>query len=323
MRLKPRYNENVNKWWMCDEGRYGYKFADQNRIETPSKRTTPVPGTLRDRFAEPVPAVPGTVQEMHWETIIPEIASVLQLTKGKIAVFLSPQLSNEDLFAARKLFSEHLKIQDLFLVNPNPDGYQDDFLIRADKNPNSIGAKQIGFWYDDGAVNHFYTRCEQGEFEGIVVFGQDLLSLNPARAKAAFDKLKWSLFIGTNHNLMSEYASYVLPSAVHFEKDGTFTNFEGRVQRFDRALDPLGESRPAWRILINIARQLGHHMHFDRAEEVFHELALSVEAFKGLEYEKLNTGAEDIRVLAEPMIPSLVQNSHLIFHDIKPEQAAK
>src|SRR3989338_6534271 len=215
MRLKPRFNANVNQWWMCDEGRYGYKFVDQNRILVPAKRG------------------PNSFEEISWEAAVPEAASCLQLAKGKAGVFLSPQLSNEELFLARKFFGEHLKIKDLFLVKPNADGFQDDFLIRADKNPNSKGAEQIGFRYDGKAAADFFVRCEKGEIEGIVIFGQDLLK--GEGAKAAFDKLKWSLFIGPNHNLMSEYASLVLPSAVHMEKDGTFTNFEGRVQRFDRA----------------------------------------------------------------------------------------
>ncbi len=305
MRLKPRFNEDVNQWWMCDAGRYGYKFVDQNRILFPTKRGA------------------HSFGEIAWETAIPEIASHLQLAKGKVGVFLSPQLSNEELFLAKKLFREHLKIENLLLLKPNADGFQDDFLIRADKNPNSKGAEQIGFKYDDKAAKDFYTRCENGEIEGIVVFGQDLMTNVGAPLVGAqkgqaqglpLQFLKWSVFIGSNHNLMSEYATYVLPSAVYMEKDGTFSNFEGRVQRFDRALDPLGESRPEWRILVNIARQTGLHMHYDRAEEIFHELVLSVDAFRGLEYEKLNSEANDIRVLAEPMIPNLVQNSPLIFY---------
>jgi len=36
MRLKPRFNENVNKWWMCDEGRYNFRRIDVDRIEEPA-----------------------------------------------------------------------------------------------------------------------------------------------------------------------------------------------------------------------------------------------------------------------------------------------
>ena len=113
---------------------------------------------------------------------------------------------------------------------------------------------------------------------------------------------------------MSEYAAYVLPAAVHAEKDGTFTNFEGRTQRFDKVLEPFKEARPEWWILAELAKQAGEHMHYDRAPEIFDEMALAVEAFKGLEYAKLNAGVADIRVLAEPMIPNFVQHSNLIFY---------
>lgn len=297
MRLKPRYNEAVNQWWMCDEGRYGYKFHDQNRIETPMKRTA------------------GQVSEAHWEQVLPEVAKKIQLSNGKIGVFVSPQLSNEEIFLMKKLFKEELKLNHLFLVKPNADGKQDDFLIRADKNPNSKGAELIGFQYQDKSVAEFFSLCETGQVEGIIVFGQDLLTLHGAHlAEKAFQKLKWSVFIGPNKNLMSEFAEYVLPSSTHAEKDGTFTNFEGRIQRFERALDPLGESKPEWKILMYIARQLGIHFHYDRAEDIFNELALKVEAFKGHSYASMGLGGTDIRVMSAPTIPKLTQQSALIFH---------
>ena len=52
-------------------------------------------------------------------------------------------------------------------------------------------------------------------------------------------------------------------------------------------------------------------------EEIFDEMALSVEKFKGLNYEKLSTGGDDIRVFTAPMIPKLTQDSGLIFHKEK------
>jgi NADH-quinone oxidoreductase subunit G len=209
-----------------------------------------------------------------------------------------------------------LKLNNFFLVKARPDGFQDDFLIRADKNPNSKGAEFIGYKYDDKAVANFFESCSRGEVEGVIVFGQDLLTLHGSQLKeSALNKLKWSVFIGSNHNVMSEYATYVLPSAVYAEKDGTFTNFEGKVQKFERVFNPIKEALPEWTILRDMAKHLNIHMTYDYAEELFHELALAVEAFKGLDYEKLKASASgtDIRVLAEPMIPRLTQDSGLIF----------
>ncbi len=304
MRLKPRYNETVNQWWMCDEGRYGYKFIDQNRIEAPAKRTSTV------------------FSETSWENVLTEAVQNLQRAKGRVGVFISPQLSNEEIFLAKRLFAQELKLKDVFLVKARPDGFQDDFLMRADKNPNSRGAELLGLQYNDKAVSDFFADCGKGSVEGIIVFGQDLLGLDGQQplAKAEFEKLKWSVFIGSNHNVMSEYASLVLPSATYAEKEGTFTNFEGKIQKFEQVLEPFKEARAEWKILRELAHKLGIHFHYDRVEEIFHEMSLSHELFRGLNYEKLSRPAENIRNFSEPMIPKLTQDSALIFYKQAMEQ---
>ena len=235
MRLKPRFNEQVNKWWMCDEGRYGYKFHDAGRLLTPLLNSSPG-------------EIGGGQVGGHWEKILPEVAQKISLAKGKVGVLLSPQMSNEELFLAKKLFAPHPNplpqgeegVREILLVSPNPLGKQDDFLIRADKNPNSKGAELLGFSYNDKALETFLNQCSAGEVEGLIIFGQDLTG--PGRGQVGawpLQKLKWTVFIGSNQNATSQAATYVLPSATYAEKEGTFTNFEGRVQRFERALDHL------------------------------------------------------------------------------------
>lgn len=301
-RLKPRFNEAVNKWWMCDVGRYGYKFHDENRITNP---------ILREN---------GKVSETHWDHLIPQVAKKLQTVKGKIGVFVSPQLSNEEIFLIQKFFRQEIKRAEIFLVKANPDGIQDDFLLRSDRNPNSKGAEMLGLKYDDKAVEEFFKACGTGQVEGAIVFGQDLFALKGAEI---LKNLSWSIFIGSNHNVMSEYARVVLPAATYAEKDGTFTNFEGRVQRFERALEPLAEAKPEWKIVIAIARQMGIHLHYDRAEEIFNEMALKEAAFKGMSYKEMGLGGTDIRIMSAPTIPKLEQNSALIFHQEILQQSDK
>jgi NADH-quinone oxidoreductase subunit G len=283
MRLKPRENPEVNQWWICDEGRYGYKFIDENRIEAPLVRG----GSERDR-SEGVPS--RTVP--NWDTILDEVAGKIKEAQKKIAVFVSPQLSNEELYLIKKLFvsgdgSERDRSEGVpsrtvpFLLSPNPEGDQDDFLIRADKNPNTRGAELLGFSYDAEGISLFLKECEEGKAEGAVIFGQDLLTrLEARRGELALNELKWSVFIGSNHNLTSESASFVLPSATYAEKNGTFTNFEGRVQKFTKAFEPLGESRPEWAILVELARRLGAPWSYTSEEEIFSDLARDLPAFQ-------------------------------------------
>jgi formate dehydrogenase major subunit len=87
----------------------------------------------------------------------------------------------------------------------------------------------------------------------------------------------------------------VLPSAAYAEREGTFTNFQGRVQRFRAAIEPLGEALPDWRVLARLGHSLGvadPAFAAERAEQVFAALAAAAPAFAGMSYRALgDTGA--------------------------------
>ena len=100
-------------------------------------------------------------------------------------------------------------------------------------------------------------------------------------------KIKTIVFEGPNQNATSKVADFVLPSAVYAEKDGTFTNFEGRVQRIRQVLEPLGDSKPTWKILMNLGVLLGLPWKFTKPEEIFLELARTDPVFRDLDYKKL------------------------------------
>lgn len=294
-RLKPRYNELVNKWWMCDDGRYGYKYHNQNRLLKP---------LLREQ---------ETISDISWEKALSEIAGNLKTQNSSIGILLSPQMSNEELFLARELFIERLKLPNVYLVSPNPCGIEDDLLRKADKNPNTKGAELLGFSYQPEKLKEFFSSCDQGKIEGVLFFGQDLLTLHGAHlTENAFKKLKWSAFAGSNPNLTSEYALWALPSSTHFEKEGTFTNFEGRIQKFDKVVEPLGESISDWKIIMLLAEKSGNHFSFENEAATFHEMSLKEEAFKNLSYETLHDGTADIRTTAMPTIPALEQGANIL-----------
>ena len=272
MRLKPRENPEVNRWWICDAGRYGYKFIDENRIEKP---------LIRDLQKIPLAGEANPPQELKRDQVLSEIVKRIQEAKQPIGVLLSPQMSNEELYLAKKLFNDSHLFR-TFLLSPHPEGDQDDFLIRSDKNPNSRGAELLGFSYDSERLSLLLRECEEKKIEGLIIFGQDLLTVvHPRRSQPAFHELPWSVFIGSNQNLTSESATYVLPAATYAEKNGTFTNFEGRVQRFSKAFEPLAESCPEWGILQDLANRLGASWSYGSEEEIFEELAHEVSTFHG------------------------------------------
>lgn len=260
MRVKPRYNPDVNKWWICDEGRFGYEFIDRDRIEFPYIRT-------------------GSGLEVStWEESMEAAASALSRALESVGpegvgVIVSPQLSNEDLLIAKTLFVEKLGIAKTALRNPGEaPGYEDDFLIRADKNPNTSGAEQIGF---EGDARTILEEAADGKIKVLYVFWHSF----EAEAAELLKKAEFVIFQGVNWNSAAEAADLVLPGLTHAEKDGTFTNFEGRIQRFYQALLPIEEARNDIEILVDLAGKLGHTIEIT-GEQAF-------EAWQGLRHEAL------------------------------------
>jgi NADH-quinone oxidoreductase subunit G len=269
-RLKPRFNAEVNRWWICDDGRYGFGFVDDaSRVRTP----------LRRADAGPIPA--------SWDEAIEAVAGAMRrLEPMQIGIVGSPRMANEDLFALKRLVEGRGLRHAGFWVPPKLPGDQDDLLIRADKNPNTRGAELIGL---DGDVSGVLAAARAGRLRALWVFGHDLFQgawpeAEVAGALAAVETLIWT---GTNLNRTSTRAHWVLPAAAWVERDGTFTNFEGRVQRFRQALDPLGEARPEWDILGRVLGALGAPVAATRAEQWFRELAAAVPAFSGMTYRTL------------------------------------
>lgn len=85
----------------------------------------------------------------------------------------------------------------------------------------------------------------------------------------------------------ARFADVVLPASPSVEKDGTFVNTERRIQRFYQVMPPLGDSRPDWRILTDLARRMGHDWGYTHPSEIMDEIASISLMFKGVSYARL------------------------------------
>ena len=272
MRLKPRFNADVNQWWMCDEGRYGYKFIDQGRLRQVLHR-----------------GVAST-----WEAAFTQLTGYLNRLKSEgrqseLGVIPSAQLTNEELFLIGKLFKESLGIRHCSAQVPAKPGTSDDFLIKADKNPNSLGAALLGLSGNgSGSVTVIIDDALAGRIKALWVFGHDLVALfGEEKVRQLAERLELLVFQGSNENGTSRHAHWVLPSPVYAEKEGTFVNCHGRVQRIVKAFEPLKESRPDGQILLELFNRLEIPVTARSPQEIFAAIGQKVAAFSGLTYEKV------------------------------------
>jgi len=269
-RLKPRFNPDVNTWWMCDEGRYGFKFVDDP-----------------DRLTRPWRRDGDAVSELTWDEAVAATAQALgEAAPAGVGIIASPKMANEDLFAVRRLARRLGVTRVAFRVPPAAPGYEDDFLIRADKNPNTRGAELIGLDGDAAAV---LADAGAGRLRCLLVFGHDLFDSAWPESQVA-NALRGAatvIFIGSNGNRTSALAHDVLPAATWAERDGTFTNFQGRVQRFRPAVEPLAGTLPEWDIIGRILGVLGDPPGATRPVHWFRDLAQEVPAFAGMTYQTI------------------------------------
>jgi formate dehydrogenase major subunit len=83
------------------------------------------------------------------------------------------------------------------------------------------------------------------------------------------------------------FADVILPGCPSLEKEGTFTSTERRIQRLYRAMEPLGESRPDWEIIQDIANRLGAGWKYEHPSQIYEEIAPLTPLMAGVTYERL------------------------------------
>jgi NADH-quinone oxidoreductase subunit G len=271
LRLKPRYNADVNQWWMCDDGRYGFHWIDKGRLTT-----------VRNRGVE-------ATWEEAGAAITTELAALRDSGNGsRLGVIASAQLTNEELFLTREIFAGMLGAQVTAAVPARP-GYSDGFLIKADKNPNTLGATLLGLAGPDAPdAADIVNEALQGRIEALWVFGHDLTTMLSGETVDELSRgLRLFVFSGTHENPTAALSHWRLPTAAYVEKDGTFVNCHGRVQRIGRAFPPLRGSMEDWRLLLAIARRLDHPLSWRDPGEIFLALAETLAPFAGLSYDRI------------------------------------
>jgi NADH-quinone oxidoreductase subunit G len=268
VRIKPRYNPDVNKWWLCDEGRYGFGWVDRARLRK----------------------VRGPSGDATWEQALAAIAAALRGAQAvaRIAILTSSQQSNEELFLIREIFRNALDARVSASV-PQKAGSSDDFLIKADKTPNAAGATILGLAGDNAlTAADIVNDGLAGNLDFLWVMGHDLVDLfGQDTARKLAGQVKLFVFSGTNENATVPLAHWVLPTAAYVERDGTLVNCHGRVQRIGRAFPPLPDVREDWRVLLELATNLGLPLDFPSPEKIFSALTETSEAFQGLTYEAI------------------------------------
>ena len=279
-RLKPRDNPDVNRWWMCDQGRLTYK--DLNIRE--------------NRVAYPLGKTAEGFQEISWEnafSAIREKITELQPTSNEVIGLVDTHASNEELYLFKKLLKEGFESDQLFFPDLEWEQPVSDFfinsLITSDKSPNRAGARMLGL---KGAKSseEVTSKIPTGT-KVLLALGKPFEDEN---LLSQAGNIPLVINIAAWQSGWSETADVTLPSRLHSEKDATYTNKAGRAQRVNTAIRAFHKTRPDWMILCGLMELLNVDNKADSAEAVFQELSENEKGFQGLQWESIGSDGNNV-----------------------------
>ncbi|MDI6889877.1 MAG: formate dehydrogenase subunit alpha [Thermodesulfovibrionales bacterium] len=142
----------------------------------------------------------------------------------------------------------------------------------------------------------------EGKIKAFYIMGSDPVSniAGSHKVKEALKKAEFIIFQDIFLNDTAQFADVILPAASFAEKDGTFTNTETRVQIINKAMEPIGNSRPDWEIICNLAERMGSRgFDFNNPEDIMSEIASVTPIYRNISYNSLRKGSLKWSDLAE------------------------
>ena len=154
--------------------------------------------------------------------------------------------------------------------------YEQSWGVKLDPNPGmnlNVMMKQVG----------------KG-IRGFFVMGEDIVLSEPnvLQLEAGLNNIDFMVIQEPFLNETTRFADVVFPSSVFAEKEGTFANSERRMQRVRKAVDPPGQARADWEILIQLANACGAGWDFSGPAEVFDEFVRDAPKFAGISHARLD-----------------------------------
>jgi len=256
VRVRPRPNLEVNRYFLCDHGRMNYRWMNRgDRIEAPLVR--------RD----------GELRAVDWDEALDRTRQLLRGASGHAVAIVSPKASTEALYLARRALAafDWTGAFQVIMGEEAPLAGVPNLALRAERAPNVAGAELVG--YTNGVSSAL--RAAETAAVLLVLDEPDV----PLRRGGAL------IYLGTTLPEGARDADVVLPIANMAEEDGTYVNRDLRVQRYFPAKPAPGMARPAWWVLGELLGDAGERP--GSAAEAFDLLAAAVEPFSGLTYPAL------------------------------------
>jgi len=277
-RFKPRVNEQVNSHWICDEGRYCFHEL-----------------TAGERLTSPLIRGEGGLVPTTWEKALQAVLSGLR-SAAPLAGIMSGRSTNEEAYLFAKLMktlSPGAELEVFFQERNLTD--VEKILMSPDRSPNFRGVREMGV-AAGGGFDEQLGKLMAGNFSGAYILGEDLVTAGgePDKIRNALTKLSFLVVQESRLTETAKLAHVVLP-ATHFgEKEGTYTNRKGRVQKVNAAVIPPAGALQDTDIFVRLLDAAGERVSDPSPAAVFQVIAQDVATYRGLSYDAIGADGVDL-----------------------------
>jgi NADH-quinone oxidoreductase subunit G len=274
-RMTPRFNPDVNGYWMCDVGRFNYHWIEgDERLEQPL-----------------VGAGGGTRTPVSWSQALATVSERVGAAGGPSALrfLISAHASLEELSVLGRLGGAFnlpetgVAISWRTSVKLQPPNAK--FKVPPVDAPNVRGARDLGFPVNATATGEADLSALRGDVEAGRVAALYVFDPGPdgsigdmswvIEARKA-GRLPLLIVQGALLTDLAKAADIVLPGASWIEKDATYVNKDGRLQASARAMSSPGNAQEDWKILTDVGLALGAAVTYPGSDEIRSELAAAM-----------------------------------------------
>ena len=266
-RLTARENQDVNGYFMCDIGRYGFhRFEKIERIIHPMVRNG------------------KSFNVLDWDEAIKKTADLIEKSKEKTAGIVSPFHTNESNYLLGLLMKETLGY--LPPITGEEITFPTKFRISADRSPNLRGVNDIC----GDLVKDFTSIIKTRDIRGLYILDDGVDRKLDDSWKDILAKMDFVIVQSYAMTELAKSAHIVLPGLAPFEREGTITNDKGRIQWLRPSLATKGDSKPDWEILMLVRNALHKESeYFADLGEVIKKMGDQFPNYSGISLFKIGT----------------------------------
>lgn len=139
-------------------------------------------------------------------------------------------------------------------------------------------------------VTEMINEAGKGNLKAMYIMGENPMISDPniRHVKESLQKLDFLVVQNIFMSETAQLADIVLPAASYAEKDGTITTTDRRVQLIRKAIEPIGQSLPDWKIICNFAKKMGSkEFEFNHPSEIMDEIASLAPIYGGISFERI------------------------------------